>query len=202
MSADVPSQAEEDEEEEEEEESPQPRQDAPVAFAVTDVRNLVGGRTATPSQTSSTSNASERASGGSTSQPTGRSSSETPSLSKNSMATSTSSSDEDSLQQLLRDAQAMRGDDGAVSSSAESDGPSIPKIISSVLSTIVTVDFFVVLGFLLWFLAGVFSSYVLKNDDVQIAFNSNFETLVQPALGILMIAAIAGNFFNEEEEEA
>jgi hypothetical protein len=28
----------------------------------------------------------------------------------------------------------------------------------------------------------------------------NFETLVQPALGILMIAALASNFFKEDEE--
>ena len=29
--------------------------------------------------------------------------------------------------------------------------------------------------------------------------SDNFETLVQPALGVLMIAALAGNFFKEEE---
>jgi hypothetical protein len=28
----------------------------------------------------------------------------------------------------------------------------------------------------------------------------NFETLVQPALGILMIAAVAGTFFKEDDE--
>ena len=100
---------------------------------------------------------------------------------------------------MLKDAKAMQGDDEE--EGTDSDGPSIPKIMTSVLSTIVTVDFFVVCALLLWFLAGIFSSYILKNDDIQIAFNNNFETLVQPALGVLMIASVAGSFFKEEEEE-
>ena len=107
---------------------------------------------------------------------------------------------------LLADARQMGLDDPADASplaggkEAEA-GFSIPQSVRNAISTIITVDFFVVCGFLVWFLAGIFCSSVLEDDTVQIAFNSNFETLVQPALGILMIAAIAGNFFKEEEEE-
>ena len=202
------SQKEDDEEEEEEKSSSaavqaqvQPRQDAPVALAVTDIRNLVGvggGLTGTaPIKTSTTQKSSTKTSASATT-----TTSSTPPVTaatlSNSMAPSTSN---DALEQMLMDAKAMQGDDEMTSSSFGMDELSIPKLISSVLSTIVTVDFFIVCGFLLWFLAGIFSSYVLKNDDIQIAFNNNFETLVQPALGVLMIAAVAGNFFKEEEQE-
>ena len=73
------------------------------------------------------------------------------------------------------------------------------KAIRNALSTLVIADFFVVCFFLLWFLAGIFASYVLKNDDVQIAFNGLFQPVVQPALGILMIAAIADRVFAPQE---
>ena len=58
-------------------------------------------------------------------------------------------------------------------SSAE-EGEDIKSKIRDVVSTIVTADFFVVCGFLLWFLAGIFQSNVLGDDTIQIAFNSKF----------------------------
>jgi len=209
--ADEISQKEDDDEEEEDEEEEiqassaavqapvQPRQDAPVASAVTDIRNLVGGGgglTGT-TRTSTAQKSSTKIPAGATT--TSSTAPVTSTTSSNSMASSTSNND--AFEQMLMDAKAMQGDDEMTSSSSGMDELSIPKLISSVLSTIVTVDFFIVCGFLLWFLAGIFSSYALKNDDIQIAFNNNFETLVQPALGVLMIAAVAGNFFNEEEQE-
>ena len=118
--------------------------------------------------------------------------------------TSTDRTGDDSLEQLLADARSMRA------SSSESDGKSlgateeessIKDKIFDAISTIVTIDFFVVLGLLAWFLLGIFCSYVLKDDTVQIAFNMNFERLTQPALGILMIGSIAGSLGNKEEEE-
>lgn len=110
---------------------------------------------------------------------------------------------DDSLEQLLADARSMRA------SSTESDGKSvsteeetsIKDKIFDVISTIVTIDFFLVLGLLAWFLLGIFCSYVLKDDTVQIAFNMNFEKLTQPALGVLMIGSIAGSLGNKDEEE-
>lgn len=110
---------------------------------------------------------------------------------------------------MLQDARAMQADDdtGLLDGTKKigngnEDSLSIPGIIRNVLSTIVTVDFFVVCAFLLWFLAGIAARAIWQDDTIQIAFNNNFETLVQPALGLLMIAAIAGNFFKEDEETA
>lgn len=112
----------------------------------------------------------------------------------------------DSLEQLLADAKTMRADekkdaDGKASDEGDEGGLKIPDSVIKVLSTIVTVDFFVVIGLLLWFLAGIFASYVFKDDTIQIAFNSNFEAFVQPALGILMIGAAASGVLRTEDEE-
>jgi len=87
---------------------------------------------------------------------------------------------DDSIEQLLADARQMRrakssDDEGGVESSS-----SMKNTIFEVISTIVTVDFFVVVGLLVWFLAGIFCSSVLHNDAVQIAFNMNFERVTQP----------------------
>ena len=112
-------------------------------------------------------------------------------------------SDDDSLEQLLADARSMRAsssDGKSTSSSAEGES-SIKDKVFDAISTIVTIDFFVVIGLLVWFLAGIFCSTVLKDDTVQIAFNMNFEKVTQPALGILMIGSIAGSLGNKDEEE-
>ncbi|VEU40163.1 unnamed protein product [Pseudo-nitzschia multistriata] len=113
---------------------------------------------------------------------------------------------DDSLDQLLEDARSMSEEGGASPGGSggllsDEEGTGVKQAIGNALSTVVTADFFLVCGFLAWFLLGIFCSYVLKDDTVQIAFNNNFERLVQPALGVLMIAAIGGNFFKEEEEE-
>jgi len=104
---------------------------------------------------------------------------------------------DDSMEQLLADARSMR----ASSSSALEEESSMKDTIFEVISTIVTVDFFVVVGLLVWFLAGIFCSTVLGNDAVQIAFNMNFERVTQPALGILMIGSIAGAVGNNDDDE-
>jgi hypothetical protein len=103
----------------------------------------------------------------------------------------------DSLEQLLADARQMRED----RDKEEEDGFSIPDSVRNVISTIVTIDFFVVCALLVWFLTGIFGSYVLKNDAIQIAFNGIFQPVVQPALGILMIGSAAGAVFKKEEDE-
>lgn len=115
----------------------------------------------------------------------------------------------DSFKQLLEDAKDMADSDSKSSGRAlaadsddddeEEGGLDIPKTIRGALSALVTADFFVVCILLLWFLAGIFSSYVLKDDGVQIAFNGIFEPVVQPALGILMIGSIASAVWKDEE---
>lgn len=93
---------------------------------------------------------------------------------------------DDSLEQLLADARRMRASSSAATSDGQSqmtdgeDGSSMKDTIFEVISTIVTIDFFVVIGLLVWFLAGIFCSTVLGNDAVQIAFNMNFERVTQP----------------------
>jgi len=111
---------------------------------------------------------------------------------------------DDSLDQLLEDARLMTEEEKQAKSAGgvfvDEEGVGVKEMIGNALSNIVTADFFVVCAFLVWFLLGIFCSSVLKDDTVQIAFNNNFEKLVQPALGLLMIAAVGGSFFQEEQE--
>lgn len=112
----------------------------------------------------------------------------------------------DSLEQLLADAKSFRvaekeKDKEDKDNDEEEGGISIPKSVSGAISTIVTIDFFVVMALLVWFLAGIFGQYVLKDETIQIAFNNIFEPVVQPALGILMIGSAAGAMFRKDEDE-
>jgi hypothetical protein len=158
------------------------REDTGVSLKVTDVRDLVRGTT------SNSSSAPSAASAASYNTPT------TKFTTTDSMVEPSKPLD-DSLQQLLLDAREMQEKAPATSDSSNN------STIRNAISTLVTVDFFVVCLFLLWFLAGIFCSVVLKDDTVQIAFNSNFQQLVQPALGILMIAAIADAVFKQRDDE-
>jgi len=105
--------------------------------------------------------------------------------------------DDDSLKRILADAKRLRKDNGGKSLTDEEAG--IGDKLKDIVSTIVTIDFFVICGFLLWFLVGVISSTVLGNDSIQIAFNGVFQPLVQPALGILMIGALGSTLLSSEE---
>jgi hypothetical protein len=116
----------------------------------------------------------------------------------------TAGSDEDAFARLLQDAQQMRqaqSGDEIGGGDSSSTGFSVPNAAKNAISTIITADFFLICAFLLWFLAGIFSSSVLKNDDVQIAFNNIFQPVVQPALGVLMIGSIASAVFKGDDDE-
>lgn len=151
-----------------------PRDDAPVELQIKDVREIVSGKALSSPQESSTSNV--------------ESSGSVANLGGTNVGGGGS---DDSLERLLADAKEMRKDMGESASSDEDGSTSIKETIRNVLSTIVTVDFFVVCALLLWFLTGIFCSYILKNDAVQIAFNGIFEQIVQPALGVLMLGSAA-----------
>ena len=84
---------------------------------------------------------------------------------------------DESMEQLLADARSMRA---SSTSNTEVEETPLKNKILEVIATIVTIDFFVVLGLLAWFLVGIFCSYVLKDDAVQIAFNMNFEGVTRP----------------------
>ena len=114
-------------------------------------------------------------------------------------APSMKSGDKSSLDSLLADARRLRA--AKATPGKENDEAGVGDAVKNVISTIVTVDFFVVCGLLLWFIAGIFCSYVLKDDTVQISFNNIFEPVVQPALGVLMIAAVAGAVFNQKKDD-
>mmetsp|Transcript_23053 Transcript_23053/g.32188 ORF Transcript_23053/g.32188 Transcript_23053/m.32188 type:complete len:294 (+) Transcript_23053:176-1057(+) len=113
----------------------------------------------------------------------------------------------DSLSQLLADARQMREQDASSAASKidngddeeEGGGITVPDSVRNVISTIVTADFFLVCALLLWFLTGIATRSIFDNDTIQIAFNNNFELIVQPALGVLMIGAAAGAVLKEEE---
>lgn len=66
-----------------------------------------------------------------------------------------------------------------------------------VISTIITIDFFVVIGFLLWFISGVVSSYGFSNSFLLDQFNDKWTPVVQPALGVLMGGTIAGGVLSK-----
>jgi hypothetical protein len=172
------------------------RDDAPVELAVPNIQQMFNGGGAVddrPNETSRPTSSASQASA-SASNAVSSSFSSSPDMSNNNR-------NNDSLQQLLQDArdmQALEQADSTTDLSNNNDDQGLS--LRSMLSTIVTVDFFVVCGFLLWFLAGIFCSYILKDDGVQIAFNSNFQAFVQPALGILMIGSIAGSVLGNDDE--
>lgn len=74
----------------------------------------------------------------------------------------------------------------------ETAGESIASGAKNVISTIISIDFFVVIAFMLWFIAGVVSSYGFSNTFLLDQFNDKWTPVVQPALGVLMGGTIAG----------
>lgn len=74
----------------------------------------------------------------------------------------------------------------------ETAGESIAAGAKNIISTIISIDFFVVIAFMLWFIAGVVSSYGFSNTFLLDQFNDKWTPVVQPALGVLMGGTIAG----------
>lgn len=166
-----------------------PRESTGVEFQVRDVRDIVGGVTRSePSVTVPDV------------QPAVASTTTSTATTIPDSGTSSPSSSDDSFERLLEDARRMKEESGGAVD-AGSGEESMKAKVRNVLSTIVTADFFVVFAFLLWFLAGIFSRTFFQNDAIQIAFNNNFELLVQPALGVLMLGTIVGNYLKDGEEE-
>ncbi|GMI36991.1 hypothetical protein TrCOL_g2525 [Triparma columacea] len=111
------------------------------------------------------------------------------------------SSAPDDLSTLLADAEKFRSK-SPKKTGDEAVGDAIGQSIKGVISNIIAADFFLILAFLAWFLAGVVSSTYFKNDAIQLAFNGIFQPVVQPALGILMIGSIAGGAFGNNPDDA
>lgn len=137
----------------------QPRARAAVTLEVQDVRGLIAG----PSSSKGTATTITESSYDSSA----------PMPSEESFQASTDrAASDDSFAQLLEDARRMKEDIGD-----SVDGEESLKVKArNILSTIVTADFFVVFGFLLWFLAGIGFRAVFNDDSVQIAFNSKISS--------------------------
>jgi hypothetical protein len=159
-----------------------PRDDAPVELTIQDFRNVGSGKSVIKD---------------SFKQQDASQSNESSTSSSSSYKTNNDDNNSDSMKQLLADAREMRRD--VKDNDGDNSSGSILDTVRNILSTIVTIDFFVVCALLVWFLAGIFGSYVLKNDNVQIAFNGIFQPVVQPALGILMIGSAAGGTCMEND---
>lgn len=86
-----------------------------------------------------------------------------------------------------------------------SAGESFALGAKDLISTIITVDFFVVIAFMLWFIAGVVGTYAFDNTFLLDEFNESWTPIVQPALGVLMAGTIAGGvvskFGGESEDD-
>lgn len=164
-----------------------PRDDTAVELKIRDVREVVGVVPESSSQQPTPSSIDT-------------SSFTTVNTPESSNAFASTSNESSSFDQLLEDARRMQAQSGDLEGGGEGE-ENLKGKIRNVLSTIVTADFFVVCGFLVWFVAGIFCSTILNDDTVQIAFNSNFQAFVQPALGVLMLGTIVGNFLKDPEEE-
>ena len=143
-----------------------PRSSAPVQLKVTDVRELIG---ETPSPVKSSSSSGSSAGTAPSNRSTSNIKMEMASSGSMSNINSNANSLDDSLERLLEDARRMKEEQD---SDELEEGKSVKAQIRNALSAVVTADFFLVCGFLLWFLLGIFASTVLKNDTIQIAFNS------------------------------
>jgi len=133
---------------------------APVTLEVQDVRGLVGGVPSVKAAPTTTTMTAESKSA------------PTPTTSDQSLEVPADRTvPDDSFAQLLEDARRMSEDSEDSGDNGDGD-ESIKVKARNILSTIVTADFFVVFGFLLWFLAGIGFRAVFNDDSVQIAFNS------------------------------
>jgi hypothetical protein len=184
--------------------------EAAKPMQVRDIRDLVPGGRASSTETPSGSSVPEQ-SDTSASSPSSTQAAPTKSMYVSAGAGSNSENTgnlDDSLKMLLADARKMQVDKDTERKEAiesgtadETDDRSLQKKVRSAIGTIIAADFFVVCAFLIWFLVGIAARSVADNDTIQIAFNNNFQLLVQPAIGILMVGSVAGAIFPEKEEE-
>jgi hypothetical protein len=164
-----------------------PRDDTPVQMEIMDVREVMGGRPKPSARDPSTSSSSSLSIPPTSGSQRDQESSVT-SATLSSSSSSSSRNLDDSLQQLLEDAKMMMEDGDSLSGS--DGGGTMKATIRNALGTLVTADFFVVCVFLLWFLLGIFCSSVLKDDTVQIAFNSTLFLLPFCLFGAQIVSMV------------
>lgn len=101
------------------------------------------------------------------------------------------------LSELSADIARFRAKEGK---KTESLSESVAGEAKGIISTIIAIDFFVVIIFMLWFIAGVVSSYGFKNTFLLDEFNASWNPIVQPALGVLMGGTILGGVLSKLRE--
>lgn len=101
------------------------------------------------------------------------------------------------LSELTADIARFRAKEGK---KTESLTEAVAGEAKGIISTIIAVDFFVVIVFMLWFIAGVVSTYGFKNTFLLDEFNASWGSIVQPALGVLMGGTIAGGVLSKLRE--
>ncbi|CAM9377236.1 unnamed protein product [Choristocarpus tenellus] len=85
----------------------------------------------------------------------------------------------------------------SISRQSRGKDESLASGASALFSNILSVDFFVVVAFMVWFFAGVVSTYGFNNTFLLDEFNELWTPVVQPALGLLMAGTIAGGVLSK-----
>ncbi|CAM9199566.1 unnamed protein product [Chrysoparadoxa australica] len=85
---------------------------------------------------------------------------------------------------------------------AEEDEGGILSGVSDTISWILFGDFLVVLGFLLWFIAGVGLKATTQDSFLIDKFTDSWNGLIQPALGVLMAGTILGGTVGKMGEDS
>uniref|UniRef100_A0A7S1UKH3 Uncharacterized protein n=2 Tax=Phaeomonas parva TaxID=124430 RepID=A0A7S1UKH3_9STRA len=93
------------------------------------------------------------------------------------------------MDDLARDISTLRKKEGL----KQEDEGGIGEFAKGAFVKILLADFFVVLAFLGWFIVGLLQKYGGGAESpILDSFRANFETLVQPALGLLMGGTLLG----------
>jgi len=92
---------------------------------------------------------------------------------------------------LLQDIQRFKAIEQAKTGGVEEKETALAKA-SDVFSTILVVDFFVVMAFLTWFGVGIITKATTKDSQLLDTFYSLWNPVINPALGILMAGTMAG----------
>ena len=84
--------------------------------------------------------------------------------------------------------------------SAEEEG-GIMKTVKNGFAALLIADFFVVIGFLVWFIAATVQREITGNNFLLERFQDFFQPVLQPALGLLMLGSVASGVSGNNEDK-
>eukprot|EP01041_Mallomonas_annulata_P007792 gene7791-15940_t len=73
--------------------------------------------------------------------------------------------------------------------------------IKDIFSGILIADFFLIVFFLIWFIAASVSKEAFANAFLLEKFQDIFQPIIQPALGLLMAGSVASGIFKNDDEK-